>query len=146
MTEAQALEAMLEFWEDGWGELHPDDPNDPDYVPFTLDNEAFTALSKWVRVTIVETTRVQTTSGPPGSIREEVRGRIAVQVFSDIDKGPLESAQLADDVRTALAGAAITVGQQQIALFEGQPGGPPTTDGRWYMRLVQVPYLYQAER
>lgn len=143
VTEAQAVEAMLEFWQDGWEALHPDDPIDPDYVPYTLDNEAMAAVTKWARVTIVNTVRTQTTSGPKGTRRYEQRGRIAVQLFGDVDKGSLELVALGDDVRKVLQGQAVVVADQEIALFEAN-AVPAGTDGRWNMRLVTVGFMYTA--
>lgn len=143
MTEAQATEAILEAWEDGWGELHPNDPLDPDYVPFTLDNEAFTAVPNWVRVTIVNTVRTQTTSGPKGTRRFEQRGRIAVQLFASVDAGSKPIAELADDVREVFEGEAIVVAGQEIALFEAE-SRPIPTDGAWNMALVTIGYCYTA--
>lgn len=132
---------MLDAWEDRWLVLHPAETTDPDYVPYVFDNEAATGVTRWARVTVVETSRLQTTSGPIGSRRFEVRGRIAVQLFADVDQGALELAELADDVREILQGKAIAVGNQEIALFESQ-SNPATTDGRWFMKLVTTSYLY----
>lgn len=143
VTEAQAVEAMLERWEDGWGDLHPDDPTDPDYVPYTLDNEGFDSVDKWARVTIVNTVRGQTTTGPEGTRRYEQRGRIAIQLFSDVDRGPIEMASLCDDVRKVFEGKAIVVAAQEIALFEGA-SSPLPTNGRWNMSIVSIGFLYTA--
>jgi hypothetical protein len=141
VTEAQALEAILNAWENRWLVLHPADVDDPDYVPYTFDNETFQGVARWVRVTVVNTSRQQTTSGPVGSRRFEQRGRIAVQLFGDVNQGALELAQLSDDVRAILEGQTITVGNQEIALFEGESTTAPT-DGRWAMRMVVVGFLY----
>ena len=143
MTEAQALEAIEEFWEAGWELLHPEDPNDPDHVPFTLGNEAATGVALWARVTILHSTRVQTTIGPPGTRRYEVRGRVAVQLFADVDHGDKPLAELADDVRTVLQGKAIAVGSENINLFEAATT-PNDTDGRWNQCTVSTAFLYQA--
>lgn len=136
MTDAQAVKAMLDKWATGWTGLHAD-------IPYTLDNENFTGVPTWARVTIVNTVRTQTTVGPKGTRRFEQRGRIAVQLFGDIDKGSLELVALGDDVRSLLQGEAIVVDDQEIALFEAA-ATPAGTDGRWNMRLVTIPFLYTA--
>lgn len=143
MTEAQAVEAMLEHWENGWEGLHPEDPDDPDHVKVVYDNEAAVGVPLWARVTIIETLRQQTTSGPKGTRRFEVRGRIAVQLFAEVDQGSGPITALSDDVRTVLQGQTIAVGSEEIALFE-TVGAAITTDARWAMRLIATTYLYQC--
>jgi len=141
---------MCDFFENGWLLLHPNDPTDPDYVPIAFDNEAFTAPTSWVRVSVVNTVRQQTTSGPNGTRRVEQRGRLAVQLFADVDQGGLDLAGLADDVRKVLEGKAITVldedtgTTEQIALFETS-SSPAPTDGRWTMGIAVTTFLYQSK-
>jgi len=94
--------------------------------------------------------RQQTTSGPNGTRRVEQRGRLAVQLFADVDQGGLDLAGLADDVRKVLEGKAITVldedtgATEQIALFETS-SSPAPTDGRWTMGIAVTTFLYQSK-
>jgi len=129
----------MERWASDWALLHPTD------VPFTLDNEAMIAVTKWARVTIVHTSRQQTTCGPKGSRRYEIRGRIAVQLFVDVDKGAAELAALADDTREVFEGEAIAAAGEEIALFEGATN-PIATDGRWNLAVIQFPFVYYQLR
>ena len=146
MTEAQAVEAMMERWEAGWTQLHPNDPTSPDYVPFALENEKMTAFSRWARVTIIHTTRPQVSMGPPGARRFEARGYIAVQLFCDVDSGAYELAALADDVRKVLESTLIPVTASENVNTYGAPTRTLPTDGRWNMGLVTVPFMYYEQR
>lgn len=139
MTEAQAVEAVLEAWKAGWAALHPAD------VPYTEDNEAFTAPTTWARITIVHSFRQQITLGPIGSRRYEHRGQIAVQLFGDIDRGRLQLSTLADDVRKVLEGVAILVGSEALDTYGGTTREQPT-DGRWNQSTVVIPFKYYEVR
>ena len=143
VTEAEAVEAIQEWWESGWESLHPSDPNDPQHIPYAYEAEDFGAVAAFATVTIVNTVRQQTTSGPVGSRRFEQRGYIAVQLFTGKGEGVFDIVSLADDVRAVFEGKALVVGDQEIALFEGASGGT-TTDARWSMKLVTIPFWYQA--
>jgi hypothetical protein len=146
VTEAQAVEAIMARWEQGWTALHPDDPTSPDYVPFTLENEAMASAPTWARVSIVHSTRVQVSMGPPGTRRFEVRGYIAVQLFGDVNKGRGELAELSDDVRKVYEGQLVTVGVgDNVYAYAGSTRELPT-DGHWYMQLVTVPFMYYEQR
>ena len=139
MTEAQAVEAILETWKAGWDILHPAD------CPVTFENEAFTSVSQWARVTIVHTDRRQMTLGPVGSRRFETRGRVAIQLFADLDQGIGRTATLNGDARAVLEGKTIVVGNENVALFGGATTNLPT-DGRWSMSVVNVPFFYTEVR
>lgn len=141
MTEAQALEAIYGRWKTGWEALHSQVSTDPSYAPYVFDNESFDAVDRWARVSVINTTRIQTTSGPKGTCRVEQRGYIAIQLFGARGKGAGELATLADDVRKVFESEAITVGDQELAVFEGA-SDRPTTDGRWFMKLVRCGFLY----
>jgi hypothetical protein len=140
VTEAQAIEAIYERWQTGWTALHPAD------VPFTFDNEAFEAPTKWARVAVRHTTRPQISLGPPGSRRFEARGYIAVQLFADVNNGRGELAGLADDVRTVLESQLVTGTGSDAVYTYGSATNEVTSDGRWAMSLVLVPFMYHQVR
>lgn len=140
MTEAQATTAIFEWWKAQWAILHPSD------VPYTFDNEAFTSVSKWARVALGGFVRNQTSLGPPGTRRYEARGNIGIQLFSDVDKGALELAALADDVRKVYESVLIPVSAgDNVNTYAGSTR-PVTTDGRWNMSLVVVPFSFYEQR
>lgn len=140
MTEAQAVEAVFERWTTQWAILHPAD------VPYTLDNEAFTAPDKWARVSMVISTRNQVSLGPPGTRRFETRGNIAVQLFGAVDSGAHELAALCDDVRTVFEGQLIAVTSSDNVNCYAGTTRPVATDGRWFMRLVTIAVMFYEQR
>jgi hypothetical protein len=143
VTEAEAIEAILEQWETGWELLHPEDPSDPDHVAFTFDNEAALSFDTWVRFSIVHTVRHQATMAPKGSRKFMSQGYIAVQIFVTSNTGTQLAAELADDVRTVLESTETIVAGQPLSIYAGSTTGN-TTDGRWLMRVVTLPFTYWA--
>lgn len=146
MTEAEATQAILEAWEDGWDPLHPEDPDDPEHVPYTYDNEVFDTgslgdLGAWARVSIRHSTGRQATMGSAPSRKFERRGFIMVQLFAPIDQGRTLLSELADDVRTALEG----VRSSELLIHEGVTEESPS-DGRWAMSVVTLPFRYTQTR
>ena len=141
MTEKQAVDAILQAWQDGWEALHPDDPEDPDYVPYTFNNETFETVATWVRVTIVPMVSNQASLG---AVRRWARtGEIAVQIFARPNEGLGTIAILADDVRTVLEGQSIhTAGVDEPVCTYAGSSGSPSNDGAWQQLLVRVPYRY----
>ncbi len=143
MTEAQAIEAILQRWETGWLVLHPASPH-ADHVPYVFDNEVLEAPALWARVTVIGATRRQATMGPNGGRRFEDRGNIFVQLFGAIDAGDRPLALLAADVRTVLEARRIGT-PADIVTYEGT-SRPSPSDGRWAMRTVTVPYAVDEQR
>lgn len=145
MTEAQAVEAIAEAWQDGWELLHPDDPADPDYVPYVYDNEELTAPALWARVTIAHSVAVVGTMGPAGARRFDRRGNIAVQLFGDVNVGRLQLSCLADDVRSVLEAKPILSGSDVLVTFAGTTR-EGKTDGRWNQSMIVIPFRYYEQR
>ena len=145
MTEAQAIEAILQHWEDGWEALHPADTSDPDHVPWTPDDETFEAVASWVRITIVPTTAAQGSLGAtPRWIR---RGQIAVQIFTTPNEGAAAGALLADDVRTVLEGKRIALdGDDEPVCTYAGASQPLGNDGAWRSAVVVIPYRFDQHR
>jgi hypothetical protein len=152
MTEAEAIQAILAQWEDVWDTLHPHE--DPEWVPYTYDNEAFTTdalgdLGSWVRVTIQMSTRQQTTQGGPPYRKFDNKGRIFVTIFTPIDAGRALRARLADDVRTALEGQRLG----DLLLYDGVTRGedwfgtgPAREGGIWSMSTVVIEFRFTETR
>ncbi len=150
MTEQQAIEAILEAWEDGWVLLHPPVEDDPDYVPYTFENETFTppVSGPWARVSIVPTqVSRQASMGPAGSRRFSRGGTIAVQLFVDVNGGRSALAELADEVRGIFEGTRITAGAdaEPICTYAGSTTAVEP-DEPWFMCTVLVPYNYVQTR
>lgn len=146
MTEVEAVQAILEQWEDGWDALHPLDPDAEGHVPYTYVNETYTTdhlgdLGAWVRVTIQHTTSEQATMGSVGIRKWHRRGNVLVQVFTPIDSGRLLASELADDVRTVLEGYRAS----DLNLYAGTTG-ESDEDGAWLMTTVVVPFRYVSTR
>ncbi len=154
MNESQAHQAILDLWEDGWDELHPQDVDDPDYVPYTYDNESFTTdalgeLGAWVRVTIQHSTRRQTTMGSAPYRKWENNGRVFVQIFTPVDQGRALKSSLADDVRTVLEGKRMEDMRTHEAVTRGEAWfatGPSSEDGVWAQSTVVVSFVYTETR
>ena len=135
MTEAEAIEAITQRWIDAWPGLQP-------AVPYTFTNEAFDAVDNWARVTVLHTSRVQVTAGAAGSRKFEVTGRIQVQLFGSLDVGERSLALMAGHVRTVLEGRRI--GDDVVT--HAAASRETTTDGRWAMKIVSVPFRYHDTR
>lgn len=129
MTEAQYEEAIKQRWITEWVALHPT-------IPFVLDNESLDSVANWARLTIIATTRGQTTMG--SNPKHETRGQIMVQLFGSIETGGAALAGLCGDVRTIFERKRFG-SPAVIVTYEGASRGP-TTDGRWYMRIVSVAF------
>jgi hypothetical protein len=145
MTEREAIEAMLAQWETGWDEFHPQDPGDPDYVPYTYKNEDYQAdqlgdLGAWARVTILHTSSKQITMG--STRKFERRGTVTVQLFGPIGsggEGPM--AQLCDNARTALEGKRLGV----VNLYAASPV-PQVEQPPWARATLVIPFRYTETR
>lgn len=143
MTEVQLRQAILARWAEGWAALHPSDVADPNYVPYTFENEVFAkdalgTLGAWARLEIKHSTREQATMGVPS--KDDVRGLIFVQLFGPLGSGKTLLSTLADDVRTVLAKRRI----DELNLRAGETRDPVEDDGHgWAMGLVVVRFRYQ---
>lgn len=138
MTEAQAIEAILQYWEAGWAPLNP-------AIPWTADGEVFEAVTSFVEVQISHSDRHQVTIG--SNRRFATTGTIQVVLHGDINVGRQALAELADDVRAVLEGVAITaLGiDEPVVTFAGSTQNE-TTEGRWMMSTVSVPFRYDRIR
>lgn len=135
MTEAEAIEAIHQRWIDAWVPLQP-------AVPFTFTNERLEAVAAWARVTVMLTTRVQSTSGTDGQRKFDNRGVIFVQLFGAIDVGDKPLALLAGDVRSVLEARRIGT---DVITYAGA-SRPAGADGAWAMRTVTVPFQFDETR
>jgi hypothetical protein len=147
VTEAQAIEAIYEQFVSAWSTLQPS------VTTIALGNEVLDdPPATWVRITVRHSVRMQATMGPPGVRRWESRGRIAIQLFGDVNVGDGPLATLADSARAALEGVSLVVANSNLftqagTSNEGMNGGASGNnagDGRWAMKLVSIPFWYQA--
>jgi hypothetical protein len=140
VTEAQAIEAILQAWRTGWEAAQPG-------VFWTTTNETGASEATWARVTVRPTSSVQASMGAPGSRRFHRRGVIAVQLFAPIDAGDATIAGMVDDVRSILEGASFTVSgvAEPVKTFAAE-SGERQTDGAWTMTSVVASYRYQQTR
>lgn len=140
MTEAQAIEAILQHWKTGWTAAQPS-------VPWVTDNEIGDAAASWVRITIQPTASAQATMGRAPQRRWARRGQIAVQVFTPINQGDALAADLADSVRAVLEGERISTSgvDEPVCTYAGS-SSPRQSDGVWHMTMVTVPFRYDQHR
>jgi hypothetical protein len=140
MTEAQAVEAILQHWKTAWEAAQPT-------IPWTTTNEVYRSEAAWVRIAVVPTVSNQASMGPSGSRRWARRGQIAVQVFTAVNNGDAARAGLADTVRTCLEGARISTAgvDEPVCTYAGSTG-EQSTDGAWNMCVVTVPFRYDQHR
>lgn len=141
MTEREAIQAIKTQWIEEWLTLHPDDPNDPDYCPFTFDNEIFETATRWARLSVRHTVSRQATMGSAPSRRFEREGVVMVQLFGNIDAGRGDLADLAADVREVLEGQRLG----DVVLHAGSTDEQPT-DGVWAMSAISIPFRYTENR
>lgn len=137
MTEAEAIEALTQHWLDTWPALQP---TLADAVVF--DNEVLDSLDTWIRVSFVHTIRRQQTMGTEGGRKYESRGNISVQLFGPIDVGVKQLAGFADDVRKVYEGRRLA---DELTTYAGSSREGPS-DGRWAMRIVTIPFVYEELR
>lgn len=141
MNDAAAEKAILLAWKAGWEAIHPSD------TPWTPENEVFDSAPQWARITIVQTSSRQVSIGVPGARRFERRGRIAVQLFVDINQGKSPLTALVGDVRTVLEGASIfAAGDPQAICVYAVQSDEATTDGRWFQQNAQAPCVWYETR
>lgn len=141
MNEREAKQAIIDEWEAEWPTLHPPDVDDPDYCPFTYDNEIAESTTRWARLSVRHTTSAQTTMGSAPSRRFQREGVIFVQLFGNTDAGCGELSDLAADVRTVLEGQRLG----DLVIYAGLTQEQPT-DGVWAMATVQLPFRYTELR
>jgi hypothetical protein len=144
MTEAEAIEAIKQRWEDGWEALHPADPGDPDHVRYVFEGEPEDAPALWARVTINMTVRNQATMGSEGNRRFDARGVIMVELYGDIGQGETPLVLLCDDVRKVFEGR--RVGSPAEIVMHSGSSRQSTTNGRWLRRMVTVPFTAYEQR
>jgi hypothetical protein len=142
VTEREFIEALLQHWEDGWDDLHPQDPEDPDHVPYVYENEIGSSTTSWVRLSVQHTTSEQVTMGSAPSRKFHRQGNVFVQVFCPIDQGREPLSGLLDDARTVLEGQNVGEGAN---LHAGQTR-ESATDGAWNMATLVVPFRYVEMR
>ncbi len=138
MTEEQAVEAITQRWIDAWPSLQSS-------VPYTFDNEGFTAVASFARVSIVHSVATQSTIGPSGSRMYKRVGNIAVQLFTAVNVGRKPLAQLADSVRAVFEGRRIAVAgvDEPLYTYAAATRGE-NTDGSWFMATVVIGFDYRS--
>ena len=134
MTEAQAVESLLQRWIDIWPGLQP-------FVPYVFDNEVLDAPETWARVTVLHTVRNQATTGGVGSRRFDSKGNVFVQLFCGIDVGRKPLADLAESVRSVYEGIRLT----DLTLHASSTRESPS-DARWAMSMIVTPFWYISVR
>jgi hypothetical protein len=141
VTEADAIEAIEAAWVAQWPTLQPT-------VPFALDNESFTTVSTWARVSVLHTTSIQASHGGLGSRRWERAGNIWVQLFGEVDVGRKALSLLVADVRSIYEGVQLAspiAGDEPVVTGALATRESPT-DNRWLMQTCVVPFYYYALR
>ena len=131
MTDADANEAIAQFWRAGWDTLHGSSSGDE--VADVIEGDLASSAAEWVRFAIAPMpSQLQTLDAQ----QRERNALIAVQIFTS-PIGTRRATELVDDVRTVLEAKVIASGGESIGTLEASaaPGQP---DGAWIMRLVTV--------
>lgn len=144
MTEAAAIEAMLEQWATKWEVSHPD-ASTALRVPYTFDNEDFSpsslgTLGAWARVSIEPSVSEQATFGAAGHRKFFRRGTVFVQLFTPLGNGDAVVLSLVEDVRAVFEGIRI----EELNLFEAS--ARRIADTAWNARVVAIPYRLTSTR
>jgi hypothetical protein len=97
----------------------------------------------WVRMTLQPTEQRPAVRG--GSPQLRYQGLFLVDVFTEVDQGPSEADELADNIRAQYSvGTILTAGSTTVR-FEYAERGQGTTDPPWYMVPVEIAwYSYQT--
>lgn len=143
MTEAQAVEAILQQWNTGWTALHG---AGAELVPFAYENETYDksdlgTLGSWCRIVVRHTVRRQTTMGSAPSRKFEARGYVFVQIFTPPNQGTALRSRLGDDVRKVLEGQRLG----ELLLHDGVTRDERETP-QWCMATVAVEFRYTDTR
>ncbi len=136
MTEAEAVEALLDGWVAAWPGLNAG-------VPYTFDNESFDKAASYAVINIIHTVSRQASMGTIA--RMERRGYIAVQLFGSVDVGRKVISTLADDVRTVYEKTRFVVGTEAVQTYAGTTNAE-RADGAWWTCTVTIPFWYQQTR
>jgi hypothetical protein len=140
MTQDELETAIKQRWESNWEALHPQDPEDPDYVPYTYDNESFGAVAVWAHLAIEPTVRARTTQGRQFA-KYEARGIIRIRLFGSIDVGASQLAGFVDEiVGTPETEGVLDEGRFGDVIYREGTHRPGPSDGAWAMRVIVVPY------
>ena len=145
MTEVQMRELVSAAFAAAW-------PAASGGVPFALENEALPSSNTFVQLTITPTTSAQATHGKRGNRKVTRRGWIQVKMWGPANAGSAGLAGLGDIAQSIL---------EMTSFPSPVPGDDPVTtlasdgarrlggsdeDGRWYMGVVRVPFVFFERR
>jgi hypothetical protein len=111
-------------------------------VPYCFGNEPFDAPDTWARVKVRSTLRKQGSQGAAPNRRFEQQGYVAVQLFAPVNAGDSALAALCDSVRTVYESLRLTI---DLGTYAGSTTDP-TTEGRWSMCVVTIPFWFDELR
>lgn len=137
MTEVEFDEAVKQAWKDGWDPIHPT-------IRYCFDDESFdpSVDSAWVRVSIVNTLRLQGTHG--SHPRMDDKGYLMISLFGDANTGEKALKTYADEIRGFLE--LKRIGNPAEIVIRAGSSRPSPTDGRWYMRTVTFPFCAYQQK
>lgn len=118
-------------------------------VPLILENEAIPTGDTQALLTIVPTTSRQVTQGRTGARRVQRQGWIQVKLWTLANAGTATMAGLADAVGDVIEMIEIPdpTGGEPIVTQAAAPGpSGNSSDGRWFMGTVRVPFRWGDQK
>lgn len=143
MTEPQMRELVSAAFAAAWTAAQPS-------VPVALENEALPTSDTFVLLTITPTTSPQMTHGRVGNRKIRRNGWIQVKLWGPANTGSAGLTALADVAQGILEltqfPSPIAGDDPVTTLGSSGGGGGASTDGKFYMQVVRVPYWFVEAR
>lgn len=143
MTESQMRELVASTFTAAWTAAQPD-------VPLALDNEALPTADTFISLTITPTTGAQVTHGRTGTRRFRRNGWLQVKLWGPANQGAAGLTALADAAQGILEAVSLpspVAGDDPVTTLAANAGpGGASTDGRWWMQVVRVPFWYRETK
>ena len=105
----------------------------------TFDNENFETpvTGSWVRLTVRNISRAQSTLGKKTNRRFRAQAIVFVQVYTEADTGVKLSGELAEEAQGIFEGESFSgLDFQSVTINETGP------DGKWYQSIAEAPFSY----
>lgn len=143
MTEPQMRELISSTFAAAWSTAQP-------AVPLALENEAMPTSDTFAMLTIQPTTSELMTHGRAGTRKVRRNGWIQVKLWGPVDQGSAGLASLGDTAQGILELTSFpspVAGDDPVTTYASQAGpSGASTDGRWYMALIRVPFWFRETK
>lgn len=143
MTEPEMRELVMSVFATAWAVQAPG-------VPLALENEALPTSNTFALLTIQPTTSAQITMNRPGARRVKRSGWLQVKLWGPVNAGSAGLSALGDVAQGILELQSFpspVPEDDPVTTYAAQAGaGGASTDGRFYMALVRVPFYWLETR